>query len=321
MPANPIGCDVPRQRATEDRGSAASGMAEQQGQGLWLGGVREGYAEIGDVQLHYIEAGEGPLIVLLHGFPRQRDWLALVNDWLALTNARADPPRRTADPDSLDVRRRPGLRAADRDPAQHAPQRSCQVMTEEALAQLQPWSAHRWAYGEPPPLGSASALLRLHRGSARWGRAAAPRGRCQADDGDGASFPTRHFRGCPDAGPDAALRSPRPRPRPRRHIPVASPNASRRGHSMTGTSVGPSICVPALQAAVMLAARRSGGTPRRPRSVSLPHLGVAAGRYGANTTTSVPTLVALARRAGLAPSGSGVASVRVCPTRMIISPG
>ncbi|NMO57550.1 alpha/beta hydrolase [Actinoplanes sp. TBRC 11911] len=31
--------------------------------------LREGYAEIGDVKLHYVEAGEGPLIVLLHGFP------------------------------------------------------------------------------------------------------------------------------------------------------------------------------------------------------------------------------------------------------------
>src|SRR6187397_632277 len=35
-----------------------------------LGGeVREGYAEIGDQRLHYVEAGNGPLIVLLHGFP------------------------------------------------------------------------------------------------------------------------------------------------------------------------------------------------------------------------------------------------------------
>jgi epoxide hydrolase 4 len=33
------------------------------------GEFREGYAEIGDVTLHYVEAGEGPLIVLLHGFP------------------------------------------------------------------------------------------------------------------------------------------------------------------------------------------------------------------------------------------------------------
>jgi epoxide hydrolase 4 len=35
-----------------------------------LGGeVREGYAEVGDQRLHYIEAGNGPLMVLLHGFP------------------------------------------------------------------------------------------------------------------------------------------------------------------------------------------------------------------------------------------------------------
>src|SRR2546421_11098602 len=33
------------------------------------GELREGYAEIGDQRLHYVEAGEGPLIVLLHGFP------------------------------------------------------------------------------------------------------------------------------------------------------------------------------------------------------------------------------------------------------------
>jgi len=31
--------------------------------------LREGYAEVGDQSLHYVEAGEGPLVVLLHGFP------------------------------------------------------------------------------------------------------------------------------------------------------------------------------------------------------------------------------------------------------------
>jgi epoxide hydrolase 4 len=53
----------------EDHASGASGMADQQAAGLLGSGVREGYAEIGDQQLHYVEAGEGPLIVLLHGFP------------------------------------------------------------------------------------------------------------------------------------------------------------------------------------------------------------------------------------------------------------
>jgi hypothetical protein len=29
--------------------------------------LREGYADVGDQRLHYLEAGDGPLIVLLHG--------------------------------------------------------------------------------------------------------------------------------------------------------------------------------------------------------------------------------------------------------------
>ena len=32
-------------------------------------GLRHAYAELDGVRLHYVEAGEGPLIVLLHGFP------------------------------------------------------------------------------------------------------------------------------------------------------------------------------------------------------------------------------------------------------------
>jgi pimeloyl-ACP methyl ester carboxylesterase len=31
--------------------------------------VAHRYADLGDVRLHYVEAGEGPLVVLLHGFP------------------------------------------------------------------------------------------------------------------------------------------------------------------------------------------------------------------------------------------------------------
>ncbi len=32
-------------------------------------GLREGFAELDEVRLHYVEAGDGPLVVLLHGFP------------------------------------------------------------------------------------------------------------------------------------------------------------------------------------------------------------------------------------------------------------
>ena len=32
-------------------------------------GLRDGYADLGEVTLHYVEAGDGPLVVLLHGFP------------------------------------------------------------------------------------------------------------------------------------------------------------------------------------------------------------------------------------------------------------
>src|SRR6266581_8987348 len=31
--------------------------------------VAHRYADLGDVRLHYVEAGEGPLVILLHGFP------------------------------------------------------------------------------------------------------------------------------------------------------------------------------------------------------------------------------------------------------------
>lgn len=33
------------------------------------GELREGYADLDEVRLRYVEAGEGPLVVLLHGFP------------------------------------------------------------------------------------------------------------------------------------------------------------------------------------------------------------------------------------------------------------
>jgi len=54
---------------SDDRADSKSQTAEHPEQGHWLGGVREGYADLSEVQLHYVEAGDGPLVVLLHGFP------------------------------------------------------------------------------------------------------------------------------------------------------------------------------------------------------------------------------------------------------------
>src|SRR5437660_7251020 len=31
--------------------------------------LREGYADLAEARLHYVEAGDGPPVVLLHGFP------------------------------------------------------------------------------------------------------------------------------------------------------------------------------------------------------------------------------------------------------------
>src|ERR1700751_5001952 len=53
----------------KDPSGEGGGMAEQPPSALLGIDAREGYAEIGDVQLHYVEAGEGPLVLLLHGFP------------------------------------------------------------------------------------------------------------------------------------------------------------------------------------------------------------------------------------------------------------
>jgi pimeloyl-ACP methyl ester carboxylesterase len=48
---------------------SGKGKVDKQASALLGSEVREGYADIGDVRLHYVEAGEGPLVVLLHGFP------------------------------------------------------------------------------------------------------------------------------------------------------------------------------------------------------------------------------------------------------------
>ena len=55
--------------------------------------LREGHADVGDVQLHYVEAGEGPLVVLLHGFPEF--WFGWRQQIAPLAAAGFRVPRRT----------------------------------------------------------------------------------------------------------------------------------------------------------------------------------------------------------------------------------
>src|ERR687891_196648 len=43
------------------------------------------HADLGDVRLHYVEAGSGPLVVLLHGFPEF--WYSWRRQIPALANA------------------------------------------------------------------------------------------------------------------------------------------------------------------------------------------------------------------------------------------
>jgi pimeloyl-ACP methyl ester carboxylesterase len=54
---------------------------------------REGFADLGEVRLHYVEAGDGPLVVLLHGFPEF--WYS----WRAQIPALAEAGFRVVAPD------------------------------------------------------------------------------------------------------------------------------------------------------------------------------------------------------------------------------
>src|SRR5437879_5732475 len=58
---------------------------------------RQGYAEIGDVRFYCVEAGDGPLIILLHGFPEfWFDWRQQIRP-LAAAGFRVVAPRAPPD--------------------------------------------------------------------------------------------------------------------------------------------------------------------------------------------------------------------------------
>jgi len=74
--------------------------------------LRDGYADLGSVRLHYVEAGDGPLVVLLHGFPDF--WYS----WRAQIPALAAAGFRVVAPDLRGYNlssRPPGVAAYDQD--------------------------------------------------------------------------------------------------------------------------------------------------------------------------------------------------------------
>jgi pimeloyl-ACP methyl ester carboxylesterase len=55
--------------AAESSGSVSEASKVPSGSADGQIELRDGYAQVGDIRLHYVEAGDGPLLVLLHGFP------------------------------------------------------------------------------------------------------------------------------------------------------------------------------------------------------------------------------------------------------------
>jgi pimeloyl-ACP methyl ester carboxylesterase len=54
-----------RTRGADESQARVSTVAEATG----VAGISDSYADVNGIRLHYVEAGDGPLVVLLHGFP------------------------------------------------------------------------------------------------------------------------------------------------------------------------------------------------------------------------------------------------------------
>src|SRR2546430_4397477 len=50
-----------------------SHAATAAGAGPFMTELRHGTEHVNDVRLHYVEAGEGPLVLLVHGFPERSE--------------------------------------------------------------------------------------------------------------------------------------------------------------------------------------------------------------------------------------------------------
>ena len=120
------------------------------------GEVREGYAEIGDQRLHYVEAGEGPLVVLLHGFPEfWYGWRQQIAP-LAAAGFRVVAPDTARLQPVLEAGRRQGLRhrPADRRHPRSHPRTRCRV---RAAGRSRLGRIRRLGHRDEPPRGRGPA--------------------------------------------------------------------------------------------------------------------------------------------------------------------
>ena len=118
--------------------------------------LRDGYAKVGDVELHYVEAGHGPLVVLLRrvrGVGRSR----LRSSFVMATQ------RRPAGPAVADHGELPGGVVRLRDPPSGWPSRRapgtpvCGDQVPEATPQLAWWSSVGLVVRRSAPLPSGWA--------------------------------------------------------------------------------------------------------------------------------------------------------------------
>ena len=156
--------------------------------------LREGYAEVGDVRLHDVEAGDGPLIVLLHGFPGfWYGWRLKVAPLSAAGFGPSRPtPAATTCPRSRPASRPKALTSSPRHPRSHRRTRR----TVRAGARPRLGRNHcPDARDEPPRRSSTAGHPQRGASAAAQRRDCATRGSCR---GPGTSS-TSNLLGCANA--------------------------------------------------------------------------------------------------------------------------
>ena len=125
--------------------------------------LREGYADVGDATLHYVEAGDGLLVVLLHGFPEFWFGWRLQIEPLAAAGFRVVAPTRAA------TTSRRSQRATRPTPSTCSPPTSA-ASSENSVRSPRGWRSrlgriHRMDHRDEPPRGRRPARHPQRRAS------------------------------------------------------------------------------------------------------------------------------------------------------------